>query len=193
MSPRPWTLCTLALGGLLAAGCTRSPEPRAAAAEPEGDRPDQESWDATLQLATDGAVQIELSAPHVARYERPDSTFAVFERLPPAQRAPSDTARVRVRLFRDGRPAATLVANRVVFHDAERRLVAEGAVVVSAPPRRLDTERLRWSSADRTIRTDGLFRLVSPDERISGYGLRADESLETYSFSQLRGTIEVDE
>ncbi len=177
------------LAVLLLAGCTRRGDmiPSDVVLE---DLPDQETWDVSLSLAMDGQPRALVRAPYLARYERADSTFARFG---PA--APGDSTRVKVQVYdAAGRPTATVESNRLIYFDAERRFVAEGrAVVRTETGKTLRTEALTWDEAGRSLRTDGFVQIVTPEERLQGYRLVADENLETYSLARITGQVTVEE
>ena len=189
---RIWSRVSLAAVLLAVAslgGCTRRSDaiPSDAVAE---DLPDQETWDVTLSLAMDGRPRALVRAPYLARFDRADSTFARFGPI-----APGDTTRVMVQVYdEDGQPTATVDANRLVYFDQERRFVAEGRVVVQTKTgKTLRSEELTWYEADRSLQTDGFVRIVTPEERLQGYRLVADEGLETYSLARITGQVTVQE
>lgn len=177
-------LLTMAMA---AAGCER--RTTAPAAGELTERPDQESWDVAFFIEMDGHQRAHLTAPYVARYERADSTFARFG---PTEARPD---RVSVQVFDDtGRPSAVVEADRLVYYEDTRTFVATGdVVVVSENARRLEGERLTWHEALRELRSDGFVRITTPTERIQGYGLVADETLETYRLARVTGQIEVED
>lgn len=178
----------LALGLVVLAGCARQGDAIPPGVELE-DLPDQETWDVALSLSVDGRPRAVVSAPYLARYERADSTFARFG---PA--SPGDSARVAVRVYDDGRPTATVEANRLLYFDEERRFVAEGRVVVETETgKTLRSEALTWDEADRSLRTDGFVQITTSTERLQGYRLVADEGLETYTLARITGQVTVEE
>ena len=178
------------------AGCAR-PSGEGTLSEAElADLPAQESWGVELQRSEGGVPRVVLRAPYLARYERPDSTVV---RLGPdtagGDTAGGDTARVRVAIYDEaGAPTATLTADRLDYRDRQQEFVATGRVVVTTEGgRRLESERVVWNEAAKSLRADGLFRFTSPTERIQGYGLRASENLSRYTFTRARGELEVEE
>lgn len=186
--PRPLLVLLLVP---LWAGCARPSGEGMLSEAALADLPDQESWDAVLQLSEAGVPRVILRAPYLARYDRPDSTVV---RLGP-DTAGDDTARVRVEIYDEaGAPTATLTADRLDYLERQREFVAKGGVVVTTgAERRLESERVVWNEVTRSLRADGLFRFTSPTERIQGYGLRANEDLSRYTFTRARGELEVEE
>ncbi len=180
----------LALAALvLLAGCTRRADTIPSDALLE-DAPTQETWDVTLSLSVGDRPRAVVRAPYLARFERADSAFARFG---PA--TPGDGARVSTQLYDDkGAPSATVASDRLLYFDAERRFVAEGRVVVQTETgKTLRSEQLTWDEADRSLRTDGFVQITTPDERLQGYRLTADEDLETYTLARITGQVTVGE
>jgi hypothetical protein len=112
---------------LLATGCVHETAEGLPPGTSVEDLPESESWGATLRVTAAGAPRLTLSAPYLARYQRPDTAY-VF--LGPAPGADADSAaRVRVEMFSDaGAPTASVTADRAWFHERDGRLVAEGRV-----------------------------------------------------------------
>lgn len=172
---------------VLLAGCgEREGLPAGVALE---EQPEQESWGVNLLIELGGQPRAQVAAPYVARFERSDSTFARFGP------AADTTGRVRVQVYDEGgQPSATVEADRLYYFDEERRFVAEGRVVVeSVNERRLEGERLTWDEAARELTSDGFVRITTPTERIQGYRLVADETLETYRLARISGEVEVED
>lgn len=126
----------VAMAAATGAGCRHQAAPAAApgALDP-ADRPKSESWDARLRATADGRPSLEIDAPYLARFDRPDSAY-VFLGPPPSGTGSvsrdSAAARVAVRLFdAAGAPSATVEADRAWFYESDRRLVAEGRVVAT--------------------------------------------------------------
>jgi LPS export ABC transporter protein LptC len=182
-------IAVLALAAF-ATGCQRSDSGGVLPGEALEERPTQESWGVVLTIAQDGLPRARMAAPYVARFERADSTYTLFQ-----PEAPGDTVRVSVRLFDElGLPSASVRANRIVYFDKERRFTAQGRVVViSETGRRLEGEVLNWDEAERTIRSDGFVRITTPTERLQGYRLVADEALDTYSLARITGQVTVED
>lgn len=134
--------------------------------------------------------RFEIRADYRAVYERGDSSYTVLT-------VDSDTSGrfVTAYLFdARGDSSATLTAHRVVYYDQQERLEAEGnVVVVTTDGRRLESEHLVWLEAEREVRTPGFVRITMPDEWVQGYGLVADENLETYRLERVTAQRFVEE
>lgn len=122
------------------------------------------------------------------QYKTSDSSYSVWRTM-------SDTGRVRAYLFdQEGDSSATLTADSVVYQNQKGQLDAYGnVVVVTESNKHLESEKLTWRQADRTIRTRRFVRIVTPKEVVQGNGLVADEDLESYQIGRFTAEVEVDE
>ena len=154
------------------------------------DRPDQETWDVDLALSMEGRPRAQVRAPYLARYDRPDSTYALFQSTPPG-----DSARVRVVVYDEaGVRSGTVAADRLYYYEDDRRFEAEGRVVVeTVEGKRLESEQLVWDEEARSLHTDGFVRITTPEERLQGYELVADENLDTYRLARITGQVTVED
>ncbi|MEL6445291.1 MAG: LPS export ABC transporter periplasmic protein LptC [Bacteroidota bacterium] len=186
-----WAVLVLAVA---LAGCRRDSATVPADLDLE-ERPDQESWDATLLVTRDAQPRARLAAPYLARYDQADSSYALFQPLPDSARASSDTVRVEVQLYDEaGEPSAFMTADQLRYFDRRQRFEAQGNVhVVTADEKRLYSEHLAWDEQSRRVTTDGFVRIVTLTEQIQGYRLNADESLDTYTIARVTGQVEVEE
>ena len=184
----------LVLAGL--AGCSRQSAvtPSMEDVYAEG-APTQESWDVRYAVfesplgQEDSRPRMELHAAHMAAYEQGDSAFTVLRGLPEAD------PRVTAYLFDpQGDTSAVVRADRIIYHDRDRRFEARGDVVVeTTADKRLESEVLFWREDERKVRTPGFTRLVTPTESIQGYGFVADENLDFYTLARVTGTGRVEE
>ncbi|GIV61386.1 MAG: hypothetical protein KatS3mg044_0252 [Rhodothermaceae bacterium] len=151
------------------------------------DVPDHESWGTHFYVSQDGRPRMVITADYMAEYEREDSTYMLLTGM--------DSSRVTLRLFDDeGQPSATLTAQRIYYYEDEKRLDAQGDVVVQTPGgRRLETEDLRWDEQARTVTTPGFVRITTEQEVVQGYALEADEDLATYRLRRVTGRRRVEE
>ncbi|MFT4604454.1 MAG: LPS export ABC transporter protein LptC [Rhodothermales bacterium] len=182
MAPR-----LLLLAGLVS-GCTRYVPPPSIDVVQTQDGPDQETWNPTYFISEDGKPRVHIRASYMAYYDRADSTYMVLSGL-------DDGARVIVDIFdARGDSAAVLQADRVIFYDRERRMVARGNVVaVAREGRRVESEQLEWSEFERSVSTPGFARIEMPDRQLEGYGLEADEDLTNLKLTNVTGTVLVDD
>ena len=165
----------LALAALLAAagaaaGCARAPGGADEAAALE--RPDHESWGATLRLSEGGRPRLVLAAPYAARYERADSAYTRLSADPLAADSAAGSAAaapVSVVLFdAGGGLAGRVTAPRLTYFDRERRFAAEGGVtadIEGAAPARLTAARLDYAEADGRFVAEGGVVVATADGR----------------------------
>jgi lipopolysaccharide export system protein LptC len=57
----------------------------------------------------------------------------------------------------------------------------------------LETEKLSWIEKDAKIRTDGLVKITTANEIITGFGLEADEDFSNYTIQQISGIVNVED
>lgn len=187
--PRPArTLLAAALLVTAAAGCQRrSPAPAPPPAEVVAG-PQQETWGARFLLDDQGRPRLHLDAPYLAHYDQADTSYM---QLTGTDAQP----RVTAQLFdAEGDSSAVVTADQMLYYDRRRRFEARGAVVVVTPEgRRLETEHLVWDEDAREVRSPGFVRITTPEERIEGYGLVADEDLAAYRLGRVTGQVLVDD
>ena len=135
-----------------------------------------------------GRSRATIVAPRMEQYRTADSSYSVW-------RSMRDTARVRVYLFNEeGDSSATVTADSLVFQAQKGLLDAyRNVVVVTEDDKRLETEHLTWTQADRKIRTKRFVRIRTPTEVVQGNGLVADENLETYQLGRFAAEVEVED
>ena len=90
--------------------------------------------------------------------------------------------------------SATIRANRIVYHDEDRRFDARGRVIVTTPGgKHLESEHLVWLEDERRITAPDFVSITTPTDRIQGYRLRADENLDTYQLGRVTGQVTVEQ
>lgn len=184
------SIATMLFG--LAAACGRAPAPSMEDVRAEV-APKQESWNVRYYVTEsaageeDSRPRLEIDALYMASFETEDSTYTVMQ---------SDSAgRVTSLIFDEaGDTSATVRATRLVLLDGDRRFEATGNVVVETPDdKTLHSEHLVWFQDERKMRTPGFVRIRTPNERVQGYELVADENLETYTLRRMIGQVTVEE
>ena len=152
--------------------------------------PTQESWDVHYVISESGSeadesrTRFEILADYMATFETPDSTYTVMQS--------GSTGRRVVAHFYDeaGDTSGTLHADRIILHDEDRTFEAMDNVIVITPDeKRLESEHLVWLEIDRKLHTPGFVRIETPDERVQGYNLTADEDLTTYTLARVTGQV----
>lgn len=189
VSAQVW--CLLALFVLLTA-CADVPMTPADVQHVAEDVPTREGWDVRTRVTQtqagrmDSRLRMAFEADYAATLESEGKEY---------QRLQSIDRPVMVFLYDAiGDTSATLAAREVRYYDAENRLEAYGDVVVkSADGRQIVTQALIWRESDRTIRTDLHVHITSPTEDVEGYGLVADERLETYQLGRFTARVVIEE
>lgn len=149
--PSPPALVVLAAVAVACAGCTRrAPEGLPPGTEVE-DLPASESWDARLQMSEGGRRTLEIAAPYLARYDRPDSSFVY---LGPSPDGPA-AGHVEVTSFEDDL-RVEVAAQEAWFHEDEGRLVAQGRVRTSVSGERgAEIEAARMTMNEGAVVAEG--------------------------------------
>lgn len=209
--------------GPVAAGCeyrsAAGAEQALQQADARANAPDQTSEDVQFFIYEDDAPRALVEAPRMERFESEDSTYTLLhggeegaaardsagQRPPVGIGAPdAEEHRVVARIYEATAEAgdsasgpgaaATIRADRIVYQDDERRFNAHGrVVVVTAEGKRLESEHLAWLEKERRITTPGFVKITTPVDQIQGYGLQADENLDTYNLRRVTGQVTVDE
>ncbi|MFQ5571905.1 MAG: LPS export ABC transporter periplasmic protein LptC [Rhodothermales bacterium] len=190
----------LAVGVLLTVGgCTRHTNTSTmienARAE---DEPERAGWGVHFVVSEvpeqgeESRRRLELMADVMVEYQDEDSTYMLLYSHPDSLQR-----RVTAYLYDAlGDSSATLTADRVFYYERERRFEARNNVIVlTQDGKRLESEHLIWVEEERQVRTPGFVRVVTPTEQLQGYGLIADENLETYQISRptIQATLEGEE
>ena len=151
--------------------------------------PTSESWSPIMHISEDGKPRLRLEAGYMARYETSDSTYLVMSALN------EESPRVRVDIFNtDGDSSAVVLSDRIMYFEKERRFVAEGDVVVqSHEDRWIFSEHLAWTERTARVNTPGYATIQTPTQRMSGYGLDADEDLQDFSMQRASGVVLIED
>ena len=151
--PTPRSLALVALAALAASGCTRTPSALPPGTEIE-DLPESESWDAALRTSADGRPQLEIDAPYLARFRRPDSSFVY---LGPGPGSGGSGEAVRIAVFTEGgAPRADVRAREAWYYEADGRLVTEGDVRTTVRgDDGAEIEARRITIEDETVTAEG--------------------------------------
>ena len=142
-----------------------------------------------LTISEDGLQRLHLTAAHVLKYERPDSSFMLLQSLE------EDTVRVRVDIFDTvGDSSAIVFADRIYYYELENRFEAQGNVnAASSSGSTIKSEHLAWTESDRKLRTPGFATIISPGQSMAGYNLEANEDLTDATLERVVGTFEPQE
>lgn len=130
--------------------------------------PSQESWDATVFFTDSGKTKAELKAGHLRVYETSKETLL--------------DSNITVDFYNEeGQISTILTAKRGKVNDASNDLYAfDSVIVVSDSGTTLKTDELMWRNKDRKIVSDKFVTILSPKEKIQGYGFESDQNLKNY-------------
>lgn len=70
---------------------------------------------------------------------------------------------------------------------------SKGVVVINYKQEKLETEEMVWDEVREEIQADGQVRVTTPADRITGYGLRADDRFRNYSMNRIAGVVRVED
>jgi LPS export ABC transporter protein LptC len=130
--------------------------------------PSQESWNSTVFFTDSGKTKAVLKAGHLRVYENSKETLL--------------DSNITVDFYNDEDSISTiLTAKRGKVNDATNDLYAfDSVVVVSDSGTTLKTDELMWRNKDRKIVSDKFVTILSPKEKIQGFGFESDQSLKNY-------------
>ena len=90
----------------------------------------------------------------------------------------------------DEKISSTLKANYGIRYDVSRKMEAKYAVeVVNKNGEKLETEKLVWDEANKTIYTDAFVKITTSDQVIMGKGLKSNQDFTKYQINEITGTI----
>ena len=130
--------------------------------------PSQESWNSTVFFSDSGKTMAVLKAGHLRVYENSKETLL--------------DSNITVNFYNDYEHiTTTLTAKRGKVNDATEDLYAyDSVVVVSDSGTTLKTDELMWRNKDRKIISDKFVTILSPKEKIEGFGFESDQHLRNY-------------
>lgn len=129
--------------------------------------PAQESWNSRMLFTEDGDLKGILTASHLSVFPQRKETLL---------------ENIKIDFYDpNGIKTTTLTAKRGRVDDVTRNMYAiDNVVAVSDSGVTLTTEELMWRNKDRKIVSDKFVTIVSPREKIQGYGFEADQNLKNY-------------
>jgi LPS export ABC transporter protein LptC len=130
--------------------------------------PSQESWHSKITFTDSGRTKAVMFAGHIRVYYDAQETLI-------------DT-NVKVDFYDENQiHTSTLTSKRGRVDDATQNLWArDSVVVVSDSGVTITTSELMWRNKDRKIVSDKFVTILSPKEKIQGYGFESDQSLRNY-------------
>lgn len=130
--------------------------------------PDQESWNSTVFFSDSGNTKAILYAGHLRVYLKNNETLL--------------DSNLKVDFFnRAGQKTTTLTAKRGrVDENTDNLFAYDSVVAVNDSGIVITSSEMMWRNKDRKIVSDKYVTIVSPAERIEGYGFETDQSLRNY-------------
>ncbi len=131
--------------------------------------PAQESWNSTVFFSDSGKTKAILHTGHLRMLTKAQETLL--------------DSNIRIDFYNElGEKTTTLTAKKGRVDDATKNLYAiDSVVAVSDSGVTLRTPELMWRNKDQKITSSKFVTIVSPKEKIEGYGFEADQSLRNYT------------
>ena len=135
--------------------------------------PTQESWGSTIVFTDSGYTAAILKTGHLRMYGETQQTLL--------------DNNVKIDFYNTQKiVTTTLTSKRGKVEDITRDLYAYDSVVVrNNDGTVLTTEELKWRNTDKKIVTDKFVTIVSPREKIQGYGFESDQHLRNYTIKNI--------
>ncbi len=131
--------------------------------------PAQESWHSIVTFTDSGKTKAILHAGHLRVFTESKQTLL--------------DSNIQVDFFdKEEHKTTTLTAKSGWVDDETQDLYAkDSVVVVSDSGVVISTEELKWRNEDRKIVSNKFVTIVSPKEKIQGYGFESDQQLRNYT------------
>lgn len=155
---------------VLIAGCrTQNIKPPIDASLNVSKLPLQESWMDTVAFSDSGKTKALLIAGHLRMFDQPNETLL--------------DSNVKVNFYNENQvQTTTLTSLKGRVDNANNNLYAiDSVVAVNDSGVVLRTQELMWNNNNRKIITDKFVTIVTPKEKIQGYGFESDQSLRNYT------------
>lgn len=131
------------------------------------DIPTQESWNATVTFSDSGKIRAILYAGHIRMYA--DKHITLLD------------SSIKIDFYDVNEiKTTTLTSKRGRVDDITNDLFAIDSVVVESDSIKITTEEMMWRNKDRKIVSDKFVTILSPKEKIQGYGFESDQNLTNY-------------
>lgn len=134
----------------------------------EKELPSQESWNSKVFFTDSGKTKAVLISGHLRMFSIARETLL--------------DSNIRVNFFDPSEvQTTTLTSKNGRVDDITQNLYArDSVVVVNDSGVTITTEELMWRNKDRKIVSDKFVTILSPNEKIEGYGFESDQSLRNY-------------
>jgi LPS export ABC transporter protein LptC len=133
-----------------------------------GEIPDQESWKSQIFFTDSGKTRAVLDAGHLRVFAKSKETFL--------------DSNIKVDFFNKSEiHTSTLTSKRGRVDEITNNLFAfDSVVVVNDSGVVIRSEEMMWRNKDSKIVSDKYVTIVSPKEKIEGYGFQSDQGLHNY-------------
>ena len=140
-----------------------------------GKLPDQESWNSTIQFSDSGITKGVLRAGHVLVFNNDNMTYL------------GDS--IRVHFYDDsGRHTSYLTADSGIVNNLTNDLQAiDNVYAHSDSGTSLWTQQLFWNNKTQKVTSNVFVRIVSPREKLQGFGFESDRDLRNYRIFNVSG------
>ncbi|MBI5663094.1 MAG: LPS export ABC transporter periplasmic protein LptC [Ignavibacterium album] len=129
--------------------------------------PTQESWNATVTFSDSGKIRAILFAGHIRMYSDKNETLL--------------DSSIKIDFYDiNEMKTTTLTSKRGRVDDLTNDLYAFDSVSVESDSIIITTEEMMWRNKDRKIVSDKFVTILSPKEKIQGYGFESDQNLKNY-------------
>lgn len=129
--------------------------------------PSQESWNSVITFTDSGKTKAILWTGHLRKFDDKRETFL--------------DKNVKVDFYNDVQiKTSTLTSKKGRVDETTNNLYAIDSVVVFSDSVTIRTEEMMWRNKDRKIVSDKFVTVVSPQEKIEGYGFESDQNLKNY-------------
>lgn len=150
-------------------GCTKEKvEPTVNVQLTAEEIPDQESWNSTIFFTDSGRTRAILIAGHLRVFSKNKETLL--------------DSNIRVEFYNNEEiHTTTLTAKRGRVDEQTNNLYAiDSVVAVNDSGIVITSDEMMWRNKDRKIVSEKYVTIVSPKEKIEGYGFESDQNLRNY-------------
>ena len=150
-------------------GCTKEKvEPTVTVQLTVEEIPDQESWNSTIFFTDSGKTRAILNAGHIKVFSKIKETLL--------------DSNIRVDFYNNEEiHTTTLTSKRGKVDEKTNNLYAiDSVVAVNDSGIVITSDEMMWRNRDRKIVSDKYVTIVSPNEKIEGYGFESDQNLRNY-------------
>ena len=150
-------------------GCTKEKvEPTVNVQLTAEEIPDQESWNSTIFFTDSGKTRAILNAGHIKVFSKIKETLL--------------DSNIRVDFYNNEEiHTTTLTSKRGKVDEKTNNLYAiDSVVAVNDSGIVITSDEMIWRNKDRKIVSDKYVTIISPKEKIEGYGFESDQNLRNY-------------